>query len=126
MNEIETTPTTEPSITTTAAPAAAIDPSAALAAALTASNANQLSNLTPSQRDAVTKFAGSDPLKVADAIAMVRAAEGPRQTSGSLNMPLERMATISADDPLAIYKETYKTNPIAAARWANANSIFNK
>ena len=112
---------------------------AEMAEALDVHAKSRMNVLTDEQRNAVTDIAGNDAakqLKTIEALlptwtkqaAIVEAKdpEAPRQTAGAPNMPSDKGATSSPEDPKAIWENLKSVNPIAAARYATANKLFSK
>lgn len=96
----------------------------------------QMASLTEAQRNAVAGIAGDDPAKQIKTIEALRStwastpaaatqAEPPRQTAAQPNAPASVTETSTPTDHKAIWAELKEINPVAAARYALENRIFN-
>lgn len=96
----------------------------------------QMASLTEAQRNAVAGIAGDDPAKQIKTIEALRStwastpaaatqAEAPRQTAAQPNAPASVSESSTATDHKAIWAELKEVNPVAAARYALENRIFN-
>lgn len=105
--------------------------------ALTAFASGAMSALTEAQRAAVTAVAGDDPAKQVRTIEAMRptwaasaqapplpaaAPPAPADTAPARSAPSDS-GSVSPPDTRAVYEELRKTNPIIAARFAQANGL---
>lgn len=108
----------------------------AMASALGTYAKGQMATLTEAQRNAVAAVAGDDPAKQLQTIEALKptwasaaapaapaAQEKPKDTAPAPAAPKDG-ATSPPPDAKAIHAELKKTNPILAARFAQANGVF--
>lgn len=108
----------------------------ALTEALGSYAKSQMGALTDEQRNAVSALAGEDPARQlktiealrptwasAAAVAAPAATPAPKDTAPAPAAPKEG-APLPPPDAKAIHAEMLKTNPIAAARYALENGVF--
>lgn len=115
-----------PAAASTAPTTAAPDAGAAALAALARVNEAQLATLTAEQRAAVTKLAGGDQVRLAEALSLAPVFAPPRQTAAMPNAPAAINETSTPTDHKAIWAELKEINPVAAARYAINNRIFDR